>query len=83
MKDNDEEQADTVEQAFNLDYDIAQAFCSHIVPNAVLLFKGDALDNGMYFEHEDGEEDNDKGGDHEGGGGMGLPFPASAKTIGE
>ena len=47
MEDNDEEQADTIEQAFDLDYDIAQAFCSHIVPKAVLLFTGEALDNGI------------------------------------
>ena len=50
MEDNDEEQADAVEQALNLDYDVAQAFCLHIVPKAVLLFTGEALDNGMDFE---------------------------------
>ena len=60
-----------------------QAFCSHIVPNAVICLTGEALGNGMDFEHEDGEEDDDEGGDHEGGGGMGSPFLASAKTIGE
>ena len=49
MKDNDKEQADTVEQAFDLDYNVAQEFCSHIVPNAVLLFTGEALDDGMDF----------------------------------
>ena len=54
MKDNDEEKADTVEQPFNLDYDVAQAFCSHIVPIAVIFLTGEALDNGMDFEHEDG-----------------------------
>ena len=61
-EDNDEGQADAVEQAFDLDYEVAQAFCSHIVPKDVLLFTGEALDNGMYFEPEDGDEyDSDKG----------------------
>ena len=40
MEDNDEEQADAVDQAFDLDYNVAQAFCSHIVPKDVLLFTG-------------------------------------------
>ena len=47
------------------------------------MFTGEALNNVMDFEPEDGEgdddDDNDKGGDDEGGG-MGSPFPASAKT---
>ena len=60
MEDNDEEQADSVEQAFELDYDVAQAFCSHIVPKAVLLFTGEALNDGMDFEPEDGEGDDDR-----------------------
>ena len=85
MEDNDEEQADAVEQAFDLDYDVAQTFCSHIVPKAVLLFTGEALNNGIFFEPEDGEGygDDGEGGDDEGGGGMGSPFPASEKTTGE
>ena len=68
MEDNDEEQANALEQAFDIDYDIAQAFCSHIVPKAVLLFTGEALDDGMDFEPEDGYFDNNnyeyKGGDY-------------------
>ena len=64
MEDNDKDHADAIEQAFDLGYDVAQAFCSHIVPKAVLLFTGEALDDGMEFEPEDGEGDND---DHEGG----------------
>ena len=43
----------------DLDYNVAQAFCSHIVHNAVLLFMGEALVKGMDFEPEDGEGDND------------------------
>ena len=59
MEDMDKEQADAVEQAFDLDYNVTQAFCSHIVPKVVLLFTGEAPDNGMDFEPEDGEGDND------------------------
>ena len=81
----DKEQADAVDQEFNLDYDVAQAFCSHIVPKAVLLFTGEVLDDVMEFEPEDGEEDdnNYEGINDEGGGGVGLPFLASANTTGE
>ena len=69
-----------------MDYDISQAFCSHIAPKAVLLFTGEALDDGMEFEMEDGEGDdngNGGGGDNKGGGGMGFSFLASMKTAGE
>ena len=64
MEDNDEEQADAVEQAFNMYYNVAQAFYSHIVPTAVLLFTGEALDDGIEFEPVVGEGNNDA----EGGG---------------
>ena len=66
-------------------YDVAQAFCSDIVPKVVLLFTGEAPDDGMDFEPEDGEgeNDDDEGGDDEGGGWMGSPFPALPKTTGE
>ena len=73
-----------------MDYDVARAFCSHITPKAVLLFTGEALNEGMDFEPEDGEGDDcndeggdDKGGDDEGGGGMRSSFTASAKMTGE
>ena len=60
--------------------------CSHIVPKAVLFFTGEALDDGMDFEPEDGEgdeDDEDEEGDDERGGGMGSPFTSLAKTTGE
>ena len=49
------------------------------------MFTGDALDDGMDFEQEDGEGDDDDngGGDDEEEGGMGSPFPASANMMGE
>ena len=84
MEDMDKEQADTVEYAFDLDYDIVQAFCSHIVPKAVIWFTGDPPNIGMYFEPEYGEgEDNEKGGDDKGRGGMGFPCPALENMTGE
>ena len=86
MEDMDENQSDAVEQAFDLDYDVAQVFCSHIVPKAVLWFTVEAPDDGMDFEPEDGEGDDnkyDKGEGDEGGGGISLPFPDSAKTTGK
>ena len=88
MEEMEEEQADALGQAFDLDYDVAQAFCSHIVPKAVLLFTGEALDNDMDFEPKGGEVDNNdeeynKGGYDEGTGETGLPFPVLAKTMGK
>ena len=50
MEDNGEEQANSVDQAFDLDCDVAQTFCSYIVPKAVLLFTVEALNDGMDFE---------------------------------
>ena len=67
---------------FDLDYDIDQAFCSHIVPKDVLLFTGESLDDGMDFKTEDGEGDGDgnEGGEDKGGGGIDSPFPSLSKT---
>ena len=69
MEDNDEENSDAVEKALDLDYHVAQAFYSHTVPKAVLLFTVEALDDSMDFEPKDGEGDDgeneegyDKGG---------------------
>ncbi|KAI2512827.1 hypothetical protein MHU86_1616 [Fragilaria crotonensis] len=40
MEDMDEDEADRLEEAFDADYDVAQAFRLHIVPKAVLWFTG-------------------------------------------
>jgi nucleosome assembly protein 1-like 1 len=40
MQDMDEDAADRLEAAFEEDYDVAQAFRSHIVPKAVTWFTG-------------------------------------------
>ena len=55
VDDNDKEQAYFVDQAFDLDYDVAQTLCSHNIPKAVILFTWEALNDGMDFEPEDGD----------------------------
>jgi nucleosome assembly protein 1-like 1 len=45
----DEEEADRLEQAFDQDYDIAQAFRSHVVPKAVLWFTGQVSRLGIRY----------------------------------
>ena len=52
-----------------MDYHVAQAFCSHIIPRVVLLFAGEAPDNCKDFEPDDGEgyDDRDNEGGEEGG----------------
>ena len=83
MDQMDEEEADAVEQAFDMDYDVAQAFRSHIVPKAALWFTGEALDEGFDMPEGmewPGEEGAGEGGapaaaaGGEGGGARG-PFP--------
>uniref|UniRef100_A0A6T8H1D7 Nucleosome assembly protein n=1 Tax=Proboscia inermis TaxID=420281 RepID=A0A6T8H1D7_9STRA len=56
MEEMDEEQADAIEEAFDHDYDVAQAFRSHIIPKAVLWFTGEALDVALTPEDEAAEE---------------------------
>jgi hypothetical protein len=41
MEDMNEQEAERLEHAFDEDYDIAQAFRSHIIPKAVLWFTGE------------------------------------------
>ena len=81
----DKDQAGYTEHTFDLDYDVAQALCSHIVPKVIILFMGEAPDESKDFEPEDGEGDDNynKGGNGKGGGGTGLTFPVSAKTSAE
>lgn len=40
MEDMDEDEAERLEEVFEMDYDVAQAFRSHIVPKAVMWFTG-------------------------------------------
>jgi len=39
----DEDEADAVEEAFDHDYDIAQAIKNHLIPKAILWFTGEAM----------------------------------------
>jgi nucleosome assembly protein 1-like 1 len=47
MDEMNEQEADRLEVAFNMDYDIAQAIRSHIIPKAVLWFSGHAMEQEM------------------------------------
>uniref|UniRef100_A0A7S2K4H4 Nucleosome assembly protein n=1 Tax=Leptocylindrus danicus TaxID=163516 RepID=A0A7S2K4H4_9STRA len=71
MEEMDEEEADALEEAFDHDYDVAQSFRSHIIPNAVLWFTGEALDS--EFDLGEGELE---GAVVEGGNDNNSPFPA-------
>lgn len=44
MDSMDEDEADRLEEAFDHDYDVAQAFRSHIIPKGVLWFTGQVRD---------------------------------------
>jgi len=70
MQDMDEDAADRLEAAFEEDYDVAQAFRSHIVPKAVTWFTGQGLEEEMeqMFSEMTGEI----------GDGDANPFPPSA-----
>ena len=82
MDEMDEEEADAIEQAFDVDYDVAQAFRSHIIPKAALWFTGEALDEGFDIAEgewpgeEEGGDDEDGGGGAEGGDAAAAAAPA-------
>jgi nucleosome assembly protein 1-like 1 len=72
----DEEEADAVEEAFDHDYDVAQAFRGCVIPKAVLWFTGEAMDED-YGDDLDGfiaGEDETDGGDDGDGSGGGATF---------
>ncbi|EJK46640.1 hypothetical protein THAOC_34678 [Thalassiosira oceanica] len=52
----DEAEVNEVENSFEQDYDVAQAFRSHIIPKAVLWFTGEAMVDGMLNEESQDEE---------------------------
>ena len=82
MDEMDEEEADAIEQAFDVDYDVAQAFRSHIIPKAALWFTGEALDEGFDIAEgewpgeEEGGDDEDGDGGAEGGDAAAAAVPA-------
>ncbi|EEC51328.1 nucleosome assembly protein [Phaeodactylum tricornutum CCAP 1055/1] len=53
MDEVDEEQADELEEFFDSDYEIAQAFRSHVIPSAVLWFTGEIMAQEMIHAIED------------------------------
>lgn len=77
----DEEEAQAVEEAFDHDYDIAQAFRGCVIPKAVLWFTGEAmeedyddLDGFIAGEESDGDDNDGSGGGGAAGGAPGQPF---------
>ncbi|KAL7460287.1 hypothetical protein ACHAXS_000751 [Conticribra weissflogii] len=71
----DEEEADAVEEAFDFDYDVAQAFRGHLIPKGVLWFTGEAAEGDLGDLEEDEEEEGEEGEDRAGEEGGGSPFP--------
>ena len=62
MDDLDEEQAEAYDEAFDHDFDIAQAFRTYVIPKAVLWFTGEELlddDDDDDEEEDDDEHDDD------------------------
>mmetsp|Transcript_26299 Transcript_26299/g.37687 ORF Transcript_26299/g.37687 Transcript_26299/m.37687 type:complete len:386 (-) Transcript_26299:157-1314(-) len=56
VDDLDEEQAEAYDEAFDHDFDIAQAFRTYVIPKAVLWFTGEEL---LDDDDEDDDEDDD------------------------
>ena len=81
----DEDEADAVEEAFDHDYDVAQAFRNHVIKKAVLWYTGEAMMEDDYDEEgmmEGEEEEDEEGGDGDGRAGN-DPFPRPAAGDGE
>jgi len=58
LEDMDEDEADAIEEAFDHDYDVAQAFRSHLIPSGVLWFTGEALDEDLQAITDELENNN-------------------------
>ena len=59
----EEAEVNKVEDSFEQDYDVAQAFRSHLIPKAVLWFTGEAMMDGMLDEEALDEEERGMMGD--------------------
>jgi len=91
----DEEEADAMEEHFDHDYEVACAVRGSLIPNAVHWFTGEAVEDMMYGDEEDEDEDGDEEEDLEDGevglnpfvfnpnGGGNNPFPPPAPGNGE
>ena len=82
MDEMDEEEADAIEQAFDVDYDVAQAFRSHIIPKAALWFTGEALDEGFDIAEGEWPGEEEGGDDEDGDGGAEGGDAAAAAPVG-
>ena len=69
----DEDEADAVEEAFDHDYDIAQAIKNHLIPKAILWFTGEAM-----MEDYDDEELEEMMMQEEGAGAQPFTFNPSS-----
>lgn len=52
----DEEEAERLEELFDDDYEVAEAFRSHVIPRAVLWFSGEAEEEHLTAALVDGEQ---------------------------
>jgi len=77
MDEMDEDEADRLEEAFDNDYDVAQAFRTHIIPKGVLWFTGQALEDDE--DDDDDEEESDDDDDEEDE--MSKPGNEALKTL--
>ena len=92
-EDMEEEEAEAMEEAFDMDYDVAQAFRTHLCRDAILWFTGEAANDEEEDSDEEGEEDEEEEEEDEGGAeedgegdkvGPAKPlFPTSAAPEGE
>mmetsp|Transcript_22803 Transcript_22803/g.32639 ORF Transcript_22803/g.32639 Transcript_22803/m.32639 type:complete len:321 (-) Transcript_22803:67-1029(-) len=82
MDEMDEEEADRLEEAFDQDYEVAQAFRECIIPKAVLWFTGEALEEEMEgmlqsMEEDDQDENEQKKTRKRKGKSKANPFPTT------
>lgn len=60
MEEMDEDEAERLEEAFDADYDVAQALRLHVCPKAVLWFTGQGMEEEMQQAMEEEEEVGDE-----------------------
>jgi nucleosome assembly protein 1-like 1 len=77
MDSMDEDEAERLEELFDADYDVAQAFRSQLIPNAVLWFTGQAMEDEMREMVAMADLTN------EGGTASSSPFPAAQAGDGD
>jgi nucleosome assembly protein 1-like 1 len=68
VEDIDEDEAAALEEAFDRDYDVAQSLRSHIIPQAVLWFTGEALEDDDDDDENAAQDGAEEGGNIDDGG---------------